>query len=179
MIDGPKIRLEDFGELHSDHDASSYYCICVPSCQLFVLVSSSCLPRQKKLKKFCTGGISLCLDPFQNAISSVMAALHVRRSEEEPPLLRFPRHKWECAICLLKCPAGPNNRSASPSVISLSGVPRQYIYPHQTFPICRSRGFAKRLRGSGRRALALFPPIRISPTSFYRKRAAGRPGDAD
>lgn len=88
MIDGPKIKLEDFGGLRSDHDASSYYCICVPSWQLFVLVSSSCL-RRKKNKRFGTDGISLCLDSFQNAISSVMAVVHVIRNKEEPPLLRF------------------------------------------------------------------------------------------
>lgn len=51
----------------------------------------SCLPLVSvgKNKRFGTDGISLCLDSFQNAISSLMAVVHVIRNKEEPPLLRF------------------------------------------------------------------------------------------
>lgn len=44
-----------------------------------------CLPLVSR-----TDGISLGLDSPQNAISSVMAAVHVGRNKEEPPLLCFP-----------------------------------------------------------------------------------------
>lgn len=47
------------------------------------------LSPSEKNKRFGTDGISLCLDSFQNAISSVMAVVHVIRNKEEPPLLRF------------------------------------------------------------------------------------------
>lgn len=112
MIDGPKIKLDDFGGLRSDHDASSYYCICVPSWQLFVpfLLSSSCLSHRRHFSWF---GLfskfdSICNDRCGRYKAQGRASFAV-----------LPRHKWECAICLFKCPAGLTT-GACPHLLSLS-----------------------------------------------------------
>lgn len=144
MIDGPKIKLEDFGGWGWGCAATTMRHLVIA----FVFPAGSCLCSRllplaylRKNKRFCVDGFSLgSSDSFLNSKTATDGwRCAFLRNTLAPPVLCFRVTNGNVQSACLNVLLRPNNRSVSPSVISLPGLPRQCLYPHHTFPICRSR----------------------------------------